>query len=206
MTPSTDGKTATFVASFSKDTTSYTFYALSPSSAYLSASTAGRLGVTVPTSQTPSAKSVDETAQILVAQSTTTTEMPEKVFFNFKHWTAYGKLTLTNLALNGAVIEAVDLSAEVDWAGRWYYFFNDGTATVNSGSKTITVNTTSPTDIWFACAPVDLSGKTLKVVVKTDKGTLTKEVTMPANREFKSGQVARFAINMSSACNEDLDK
>ena len=202
-----DGKTASFTATF-RDTTTYTFFAASPASAVLnyadSAKVDGvnqlvyRLGVTVPTSQTPSAKSVDEAAQILVAQSATTTERPEKVSFQFKHWTAYGKLTLSNLALGDAKIEAVDLTSEEPWANRWYYFFKDGSTTVNgTGSKTITVNTTSPTDIWFACAPVNLSGKKLTVTVKTDKGTLTKEVTMPANREFKSGQVARFTVNMS---------
>ena len=212
VTPAEDGKSATFTATF-RDTTTYTFFAVSPSSAYLNcAETAKvndeeqvvyRLGVTVPTSQTPSEKSVDEAAQILVAQSATTTDRPEKVSFQFKHWTAYGKLTLSNLALNGAKIEAVDLTSEVPWADRWYYFFKDGTTTANAASETITVNTTSASDIWFACAPVDLSGKKLTVTVKTDKGTLTKEVTMPANREFKSGQVARFTVNMSGITIDD---
>ena len=202
VVPAADFKTASFTASFA-DTTTYTFFALSPASAYLSCQeTVGeeqsyRLGVTVPAAQTPSAKSVDEAAQILVAQSATTTTRPEKVSFQFKHWTAYGKMTLSNLALNGAKIEAVDLTAEEDWAGRWYYFFKDGSTTVNSGSKTITVNTTSASDIWFACVPVDLSGKKLTVTVKTDKGTLTKEITMPANRKFESGQIATFTVNMS---------
>lgn len=205
VTPASDGKTATFVASLEvPDTNSFTFFAVSPSSAWLSQSQKSKegeiinsLGITVPTSQTPSLKSVDEAAQILVAQSSTTTEMPEKVSLQFKHWTAYGKLTLSNLALNGAKIEAVDLTSEVAWANRWYYSFVDKSSSVNSASNTITVNTSSASDIWFACAPVDLSGKKLTVTVKTDKGTLTKEVTMPANREFKSGQVARFTVNMS---------
>ena len=197
VTPSADFKTATFTASFSKDTTVYKFYALSPASALLSVTAKdARLGVTVPSAQTPTAKSVDEAAQILVAVSSETTQMPEKVSFNFKHWTAYGKLSLSNLALNGAKIEAVDLTSEEAWAGRWYYFFGDGTTTANSASNTITVNTTSESDIWFACAPVDLSGKKLTVTVKTDKGTLTKEITMPADRKFESGKVARFTVDM----------
>ncbi|MBR1576276.1 MAG: Ig-like domain-containing protein [Bacteroidales bacterium] len=206
VTPAADFKTARFTASF-RDTTVYTFFAISPASAWLSATekvsdaTVYRLGITVPTSQTPTAKSVDEAAQILVAQSKTYqfddfAPVTETVTFNFKHWTAYGKLALTNLELGDAKIEAVDLTSEEPWAGRWNYFFSDGTSTANSASNTITVNTTSATDIWFACAPVDLSGKKLTVTVKTDKGTLTKEVTMPANRKFESGQVARFSVNM----------
>ncbi|MBQ3723828.1 MAG: Ig-like domain-containing protein [Bacteroidales bacterium] len=212
VTPAADGKSATFTATF-RDTTTYTFFAVSPASAYLNCAetvkvndeeqVVYRLGVTVPTSQTPTEKSVDEAAQILVAQSATTTDRPEKVSFQFKHWTAYGKLTLSNLTLGDAKIEAVDLTSEVPWANRWYYFFKDGSSTANTASETITVNTTSASDIWFACAPVDLSGKKLTVTVKTDKGTLTKEVTMPANREFKSGQVARFTVNMSGITIKD---
>ena len=212
VTPSDDFKTATFSATF-KDTTYYKFFALCPASAWLSSKEGDgekiyRLGITVPTTQTPTAKSVDEAAQILVAQSDKTyefddfTPLNETVSFNFKHWTAYGKLSLTELALGDAKIEAVDLTAEEPWAGRWYYFFSDGHTEKNTASNTITVNTTSASDIWFACAPVDLSGKKLKVVVKTDKGTVTKEVTLPANREFKSGQVARFSINMKGSALE----
>lgn len=212
VTPSSDFKTATFSASFA-DTTVWNFFALSPASAYLNvAETVGgvkrnRLGVTVPTSQTPTASSVDEAAQILVAQSSATgPTAPESVSFDFHHWTSYGKLSLSNLTLaDGAAIEAVDLTAEVDWAGRWYYFFSNDSTAVNgtSGAKTITVNTTSASDIWFACAPVDMSGKKLTVVVRTNKGTLTKEFTMPANRKFVSGQIARFTVNMSGAVSHD---
>lgn len=212
VTPSSDFKTATFSASFA-DTTAWNFFALSPASAYLNVvETVGgvkrnRLGVTVPTSQTPTASSVDEAAQILVAQSSATgSTAPESVSFDFHHWTSYGKLSLSNLTLaDGAAIEAVDLTAEVDWAGRWYYFFSNDSTAVNgtSGAKTITVNTTSASDIWFACAPVDMSGKKLTVVVRTNKGTLTKEFTMPANRKFVSGQIARFTVNMSGAVSHD---
>ena len=202
VTPSPDFTTASFSASF-RDTTTYTFYAVSPASAFLNASeTAGgelryRLGVTVPTSQTPSATSVDEAAQILVAQSSTTTGAtpPETVSFDFHHWTSYGKMSLTNLNLNGATIEAVDLTAEEDWAYRWYFYFSDGATEVNSGAKTITVNTSSASDIWFACAPVDLTGKKLTVTVKTDQGTFTKKVTIPG--KFESGKIYRFSVNMA---------
>ncbi len=203
VTPSADFKTATFSASFSADTTSWTFFAVSPASAYLNvADMAGgelryRLGVTIPTTQTPSATSVDEAAQILIAQSSTTTGStpPETVSFDFRHWTSYGKMSLTNLNLNGATIEAVDLTAEEDWAYRWYFYFADGVTEVNSGSKTITVNTSSASDIWFACAPVDLTGKKLTVTVKTNQGTFTKTVTIPG--KFESGKIYRFSVNMA---------
>ena len=198
VSPSADGKTAAFTASFSESSEApFTFYLLSPYSAYLSASAPEEsFGITVPSVQTPGPKSVDEAAQILVAKSQSFDAWPEKVSFALKHWTSYGKMSLQNLKLDGAKISAIDLTASVDWAGRWYYSFTDGATKVNSGSKTITVNTGSTEDIWFACAPVDLSGETLTVVVKTDKGTFTKEIKMPENREFESGQVARFSVDM----------
>ena len=203
--PSADGKKATFSAAFPDTTIGYKFFAVSPSTAIfgkdesVSGEIKYRIGLNVPNTQTPTAKSVDEVAQILVAQTDLMQIVPETVSFQFHHWTAYGKFSLTNLALNGASIEAVDLTAEEKWAGRWYYFFSDETSAVNSGSSTISINTTSSSDIWFACAPVDMSGKKLTVTVKTDKGTLTKEFTMPANRKFESGQVARFTLNMNGA-------
>ena len=207
VTPSADGAKASLVATL-KDTTTYTFYAVSPASAFLNSAqkvkineveqVVYRLGVTIPTLQTPTANSVDEAAQILVAQSETMTslpEEPEKVSLHFRHWTSYGKLSLTNLNLNGATIESVSLTAEEDWAYRWYYFFADGTTSVNNGSKTITVNTNSATNIWFACAPVDLTGKKLTVTVKTNQGTFNKTVTLPG--KFESGKIYRFSVNMS---------
>ncbi len=206
VTPSADFKTATFSAKFA-DTTVWNFFALSPASAYLSVAETVegvkkyRLGVTVPTAQTPTATSVDEAAQILVAQSMGTgSTPPESVSFDFHHWTAYGKFSLSNLALNDAVIEGVDLTAAEDWAGRWYYFFSDGASSVNSGSNTISINTSSSSDIWFACAPVDLANKTLSVTVRTDKGTISKTFTLPSDKgRFESGKIARFTLNMSGA-------
>lgn len=207
VNPSADGAKASLVATL-KDTTTYTFFAVSPASAFLNSAqkvkindveqVVYRLGVTIPTLQTPTASSVDEAAQILVAQSETMTslpEEPEKVSLHFRHWTSYGKLSLTNLNLNGATIESVSLTAEEDWAYRWYYFFADGTTSVNNGSKTITVNTNSATNIWFACAPVDLTGKKLTVTVKTNQGTFNKTVTLPG--KFESGKIYRFSVNMS---------
>ena len=67
-----------------------------------------------------------------------------------------------------------------------------------TASKTISLVTTSTSNIWFACAPVDLRSKTLTTVVSTNKGTFTKEITFPADKgNFQAGHVASFTINMS---------
>ena len=90
VSPSADGKTAAFTASFSESSEApFTFYLLSPYSAYLSASAPEEsFGITVPSVQTPGPKSVDEAAQILVAKSQSFDAWPEKVSFALKHWTS----------------------------------------------------------------------------------------------------------------------
>ena len=198
VSPAADFKSASFTATFAESTAPFTFYLMSPASAAVNISKDYKdWTVDVPTVQTPLAKSVDEAAQILVSKSGPYEEIPAKVTFGLDHMTAYGKLTLTNLALDGAEIEAVDLTAETPWAGRWYYYPETGEAKANPGATTITIDTKAKEDLWFACAPVDLSGTKLTVVVKTDKGTFTKEITLPAERKFESGKIARFNVDMA---------
>ena len=203
VTPSADFKTATFAATFA-DAESYSFCSVSPAKAWTSSAVENeRVGLKVPTTQTPSAVSVDPAAQILVAKAATSATRPETVNFAFTHWTAYGKVALANLALDGDTIASVTLEAEADvnWAGDWTYDFAGGaSAAAGTGSSgTIVVKTASATDIWFGCAPVDMSGKKLKVTVKTDKGNYVKEITLPADRKFISGQIARFSVDMTGA-------
>ena len=199
VVPSDDFKTATIDAKIDDDLSgSYVFYSVSPASANKSFSASYKTyNLEIPTTQTPSATSVDENAQILVAKSQTYSAFPDVVNFAYKHLTAYGRMSLANLNLNGAKISSVTLTASKNLAYR--YFFSPETEGLeeNGATKTITINTSSATDIWFACAPVDMSNATMDVVVNTDKGTFTKTVTFPEGRKFESGKIAKFAVNMS---------
>lgn len=199
VTPSSDYKSAKFEAEFTDDESgAYTFYSLSPASVYFSINSKYKsFGISVPNTQTPTATSVDEAAQILVAQSSAFTSWPEEVVFNYSHFTAYGKMSLTNLNLGTAEITSVALTAPEGWAGRWYYYPETGVVEANSASNTITINTTSTSDIWFACAPVDLGGKTITVTVNTTDGPFVKEITWPAGKAFTSGKVYKFAVDMA---------
>lgn len=197
--PSDDFTTATFEGEFEDDNSgAYTFYSVSPAVASISFSADYKsYNLEIPTTQTPTATSVDEKAQILVAASETFTEFPSVVNFAYEHFTAYGKLSLTNLALGDAKVSSVSLTADKNFAYRYYFYPATGEIKENGSTKTITINTTSLTDIWFACAPVDMSNSTMEVVVNTDKGTFTKTVTFPAERKFESGKISKFAVNMS---------
>lgn len=199
LTPSADGKTASFSVDIKDDETgSYTFYSLSPSSVALGISGGDykSWSVEIPASQRPTENSVAENAQILVAQSEVVTEFPSSVKLNYKHLTAYGRMSLKNLELADATITSIALTASKNWVGRWYYYNESGQVAENSASATITLETNATDNLWFACAPVDLSGETIKVTVNTTNGPLVKEITLPANTKFESGVINKFAVDM----------
>ena len=199
VTPSADGTTASFEASFDASATSapYTFYAVSPASAARAISPSrSAWSVYIAASQRPSALSVDEDAQLLVAKSAASATLPGEVDLHFSHLTAYGRIALKNLELGDATVSKVDLVFSTPVVGEWYWG-EDGALTANGDSHTITLDTDASGDLWFACAPVDVSGQTLKLVVFTDQGNLTREITFPEGRKFNSGKVARFSVDMA---------
>lgn len=202
------GATATFSADIDDSGSSpYTFYAVSPYSSVVSVSSDYKsFQVNIPESQTPLTASVDENAQILVAKYNAGASFPTtSVAMDFDHLTAYGKISFSNLSLaDGESITSVSLTAAQNWVGRYYYYFEDhdpnsaGDIVANSAGKTITLTTSSFSDIWFACAPVDLGGQTVKVVIATDQGnTYSKTVTIPAGKTFASGKINAFTVNMN---------
>jgi len=203
------GATATFRADIEDSGSGpYTFYAVSPYSSVVSVNVSYKsIQVEIPASQTPLPTSVDEGAQILVAKYPAGDSFPASaVAMNFAHLTAYGKISFTNLSLaSGEEIASVSLTAAENWAGRYYYYaedydtYSEGDIVANSAGKTITLSTTSDTNIWFACAPVNLRNTQLKVVIATDQGnTYTKRITLPDNEKytFESGKVTAFKVNM----------
>ena len=196
---SADGRTASFEAAFDAAAASapYTFYAVSPASAARAISPSRKAwSVSIAADQTPSALSVDEAAQLLVAKSAAGAKLPEEVALHFSHLTAYGRISLRNLELGDAKVQKVDLTFSTPVVGEWYWG-EDGTLTSNGDSHTITLHTDAADDLWFACAPVDVSGQTLKLVLFTDHGNMEKEITFPEGRSFASGKVARFSVDMA---------
>lgn len=201
VTASADGTTATFAASFDASATAspYTFYAVSPASAARAISPSrDAWSVCIAAEQTPSALSVDEGAQLLVAKSAASATLPDEVDLHFSHLTAYGRITLKNLDLDGATVSKAYLVFDTPVVGEWYWG-EDGTIVSNGASHTITLHTDATGDLWFACAPVSVGGCKMSLSLFTDKGILYKEVTFPEGRSFASGKVARFSVDMASA-------
>ena len=180
--PAGDGRTAHFQATFTEPAEgTATFYALSPSSAFLSLD-GGEWTYSVPTSQTSGSDSVDPAAMVLAATSSTTEGLPEEVSLQFRHLTAYGRLSLLHLNTD---IRAVTLDL--------------------GGDDTLRISTTSPDAIWFGTMPKDVSGKEMQIRVKTGAGTYAKSVTFPEGRAFEAGKIARFTVDMAGATFEPDD-
>lgn len=185
------------VPSASDDGT-YTLYALSPASAWSSYNLSNdylRFYIARNT-QTPTAVSCDPASQVLFAKSEPMANA-NSFDVDFKHLSAYVKFSFTNVAEGGVVSSVSVTSEDVNLAGRYQYIPSTGAlAEYDRLEKSITLLTNSVEDLWLAVAPVDVSGKTLTFSITTDKGILSRDVTMPATAKFESGKVVTFNVNM----------
>ena len=216
VVPAQDYKSATFDTEFpqSEVQAPYVFYALSPYSAAVGATTNhGGYHFNISTDQTPLATSCDPAAQVLAASAgAASIDAFSNVQLHFDHLTAYGKLTLKNVTIpQGAAIQSIELTPSVPFAGRFYYNFAEGTLEESSTSHTITIKPDNLTysqngsaqniaDIWFACAPCDMGGQTIKVDINLSVGVLSRTASIPAGKlAFQAGHISKFGIDMSGA-------
>ena len=211
---STDGTTAVFTADLSADTTApYTVYAVSPAevvnSQYVSNSY-NSWTLTIPANQTPTETSCDRAAQVLVGQSAASETRPTSVDIAFSHLTAYAKINFTNVALGTATVNSVTITADQNIAGKFYYYVADnthgdtaGSVEANGAVKSISITTSELNNVWVALAPTAVSELTF--TINTDQGPIIKEVT-GLNKEFKSGVVATFNVDMTGKTIEKADE
>lgn len=202
LTKSADNKTATFEAELTKGAEENGVIAVVPAGAVKSVNSTNKtLNIEIPAAQTSSSKSPDEAAMILYAKESLGGTIPSDVDLTFQHFSAYFHLSFSNyedaLSAAGATVQAVSITSEKEIAGRAFFYPEDGTVSPNAMFKTVTVSTTSLSDVWVGLTPVDLSGETLTLVVNTDKGTMTKKITFPAERSLTSGKVANIPVDMT---------
>ena len=206
-TVTSDRKGISFKCEFTTEAEQDAFCVLYPANSMKSISNVNKTwNLEVPAIQTPLTNGPDPTAQILWARSEFT-EMPEVVDLTFQHVTAYGLLSFKNLALDGASVKFVSLSTEADIVGRYFLFISNATKdgvdyvtgdiTGNVPGGSLTINTTATEGIWFSTIPADLSGKDLKIVISTDKGTFTRTISVPEGRKLEAGKVANIEVDMS---------
>ncbi len=165
----------------------------------------------IPCTQTPTATSVDRHAMILFGQSQEYGSFQTRPELRFSHFTAYGRLSLTGVDLaEGDRIASVTLTSDARYLTGGYVHRPRTDTTEDSStthSRTLTVNTSSQSDIRFACfagtgsgneRTNDLSGTALTVTVTTELGaTLSREIQLPENSlRFKAGEVSAFTVDM----------
>lgn len=196
ITSSTDGKSASFEIAFVQDAnaTNHNFYVISPANAFLSMTNKdGEKGnIQINASQTPGEGTCDPAAQVIAASHKSET-FDTQVNLAFSHVTAYGNLSIV-LPEGAGAVSNISLTGSKKIAGRFYYDFN-GTLSENSASSTISLLTNKVSDIFFACAPADLSGGKLDITVTTENGTYEKSIDLTGKTlKFESGKISKFTV------------
>lgn len=200
ITSSTDGKSASFEIAFAQDAnaTSHNFYVISPADAFLGMNKDVAKGnIQINASQTPGEGTCDPAAQVIAASHKSET-FDTQVNLAFSHVTAYGNLSIV-LPEGAGAVSNISLTGSKNIAGRFYYDFN-GALSENSASSTISLLTNKVSDVFFACAPADLSGGKLDITVTTENGTYEKSIDLTGDLtgktlKFESGKISKFTVN-----------
>lgn len=195
ITSSTDGKSASFEIAFAQDAnaTSHNFYVISPADAFLGMNKDGAKGhIKIETTQTPGEGTCDPAAQVIAASHKSET-FDTQVNLAFSHVTAYGNLSII-LPENAGAVSKISLTSSKNIAGRFYYDFN-GSLEESTASATISLLTSKVSDIFFACAPADLSSGKLDITVTTENGTYEKSIDLTGKPlKFESGKISKFTV------------
>lgn len=196
ITSSTDGKSASFEIAFAQDAnaTNHNFYVISPADAFLGMNKDGAKGnIQINASQTPGEGTCDPAAQVIAASHKSET-FDTQINLAFSHVTAYGNLSIV-LPEEAGAVSNISLTGSKNIAGRFYYDFN-GALSENSASSTISLLTNKVSDVFFACAPADLSGGKLDITVTTENGTYEKSIDLTGKTlKFESGKISKFTVS-----------
>ena len=215
VTPSANGRTATFDADFSfegyDDDDDLEFVSVSPACAVDEVSNFGCMVASVPATQAPTMNSVDQKAHIMGATNTSYSvgTLPSSVKLNFTHQVAYGKFMLKGFP-EDVTISSIELESTEDIVGQFTYpAVPESIIGSLSRGKKLTINASGVSAesnnsmvFWFAILPVDLGGKTVKVTVNTSDGPYEKNITFPSGKKFEAGKVASFKIDMTGIVRE----
>lgn len=213
-----NGKSASFAVAYDEEAAAAadekTFYAVVPNTGvsgyYNNGNSDPRFIIKLLADQTPLPNSCDPKVQILYAQSATYTTIPEQVEMSFKHWCAYGCMTIKNLNTTEKIAK-VQLTVDSYLAGSTYWrptaekevdrLYNiGGSPAPKTPEKTITLNTSSVENpLWFAALPVDLSGKELSIRVVLENGDVIKKNITFKNGDgnFQAGRIAKFSVDFA---------
>ena len=170
------------------------FMLASPAAAITSFDKDGDVYFTIPSAQTPGEGTCDEAAQIIYATTSCATEaLNSNISLTFKHLTAYGNMSVVLPEGAGKVKKIELLTAATGLTGSYGYGSLGLMEDVKKDELTLVTDKT--TGIFFACAPADLTGKSLVVTVTTDKGVYEKDINLTGKTlSFTAGKVSKFTV------------
>ncbi len=218
-TTSDEGQTMTFAVNFdASEEAPFAYYALYPSSAYVTSSSTNveKLKVELASSQTPTGTSFGAGADILVAKPLAgLSEQPTTLSLQFARIVAVGKMSITDLNSTENVKSVTFTAAGKTLAGRSYvnlttglveqygYSSNDNVV-LDYSSQSIVANGMTA---YFTCWPCEFAkDDTFTVVVETQTKKFTKKVTIPSDGAlaFKEGRASAFTVSFSGIEGENV--
>lgn len=199
-----DGKaniTAAFAANEGKE--SYQYVTVYPAAAYVSAESINAATLKLPATQTMAEASYDANADLMVSKVVTATAQPtEAQQVQFTRLAAVVKMSLKNFGVElGDEVEKVVFAAEgKSLAGSINVDLNNAKEfTVVEGVSSVSVATTSASDVYFTVLPTTLeAGDSYTITIITNKKLYVKEGTIPEGKtlSLEAGMVNRFGVDM----------
>lgn len=185
------------------DKASYQYVTVYPASGYVAAESISSATLALPASQTMAETSYDPNADLMVSKVVVTDAQPTTAqMVQFTRVAAVVKMTLKNFGVElGDEVEKVVFTAEgKSLAGS---ITTDPNAphefAVNEGVSSVSVATTSTSDVYFTVLPTTLeTGDSYTITVITNKKIYLKQGTIPEDKSltFEAGMVNRFGVNM----------
>lgn len=192
---------AAFAANEGKE--SYQYVTVYPASGYVSAEGISSATLALPAKQTMAETSYDPNADLMVSKVVATDAQPTTAQqVQFTRVAAVVKMTLKNFGKElGDEVEQVIFTADgKSLAGTIRANLNaPHEFTVNEGVSSVSVATTSASDVYFTVLPTTLkAGDSYTITIITNKKIYLKHGTIPEDKSltFEAGMVNRFGVNM----------
>lgn len=199
-----DGKahiSAAFAANDGKE--SYQYVTVYPASGYVSAEGISSATLALPAKQTMAETSYDPDADLMVSKVVATDAQPTTAQqVQFTRVAAVVQMTLKNFSKElGDEVEQVIFTADgKSLAGTITANLNaPHEFTVKEGVSSVSVATTSASDVYFTVLPTTLeAGDSYTITIITNKKIYLKQGTIPEDKSltFEAGMVNRFGVNM----------
>ncbi len=216
------GQTMTFGVSLTaSEETSFDYYAIYPSSAYVTKDNTSvtNFKVLLNASQTPTATSFGTDADLLISKPVTgQTEQPTTLELQFARLVAVGKMTIKDLNTTENVKKVTFTASDKTLAGKSYVNLATGLVSeygygaamdnliLDYSGQTVAANGMTA---YFTCWPCEfVKDDTFTVKVETESKVFTKTITIPSDGAlaFKEGRSSTFAVSFSGIEGEDTEK